>query len=147
MSVLDPGLTFEFHISVFGLWSYVFCRLQETSPYLVKHMAMPCYIMNEMSDVLGHCSALKGYTGPGSTWANEMNFVINHVPCAGLIALPVDQQPTLPLCYGCPNGLTIYFINEYSDCLYWASILNSIFQSLFVRLVYTVGYNRQTRLW
>ena len=26
-----------------------------------------------MNGVLGHDSALYGYTGPGTTWANEMN--------------------------------------------------------------------------
>ena len=29
---------------------------------------------NEMNDALGHDSALKGYTGPWTTRANEMNF-------------------------------------------------------------------------
>ena len=33
--------------------------------------------------VLGHESALSGYTGPGTTWANEKNFVLNHGPGAG----------------------------------------------------------------
>ena len=41
---------------------------------------------NEMNAVLGHKSTLFGYTGPGTTWANEMNFVLNHAPGAGLIA-------------------------------------------------------------
>ena len=35
-------------------------------------------------------SALKGYTGPGTTWVNKRNFVMNHAPGAGLIAEPVD---------------------------------------------------------
>ena len=49
-----------------------------------------------MYGVLGHNSAL-------TTWANEMNFVVNHVPGVGSIAQPVDQQSrALPLCYGCP---------------------------------------------
>ena len=35
--------------------------------------------------------------------ANELNFVLKHVPSAGLIAQPVDQQASvLPLSYGCP---------------------------------------------
>ena len=40
----------------------------------------------------------------GATWANEMNFVMNHVPGAGSITQPaVDQQSSvLPLCYGRP---------------------------------------------
>ena len=40
----------------------------------------------EMNDVLGHDAALRGYTGLGSTWANEMSFVMKHAP-----ARPVDQ--------------------------------------------------------
>ena len=36
--------------------------------------------------LLGHDSALLGYAGPGTTWANEMNFVMNHAPGAGSIA-------------------------------------------------------------
>ena len=39
-----------------------------------------------MNGVLGHDFQLKDYTGPGTTWANEMNFVINHASGAGLIA-------------------------------------------------------------
>ena len=36
-----------------------------------------------MIGVLGHDSALQGYTRPGTSWTNEMNFVINHAPGAG----------------------------------------------------------------
>ena len=52
--------------------------------------------------------ALEGYTGPGTTWGNEMNFVMKHAPGAGSIARPVKQQscatlitvrPTPPLQY------------------------------------------------
>ena len=39
-----------------------------------------------------HC---KG-TGPGTTWANEINFVMNQAPGVG----HVDQQSSA-LCYGC----------------------------------------------
>ena len=60
--------------------------------------------MNEMNGVLGHDSALCCailYTR--TTWANEMNFTMNHATCAGLIVQPVDlQSSVLPLCYGCP---------------------------------------------
>ena len=45
-----------------------------------------------MNGVLSHDSALQSYTGPGATWANEMNFGMNHAPCAGSIAQPVAQQ-------------------------------------------------------
>ena len=38
-----------------------------------------------MNGVLGHYSALQGYTG--TTWANEMNFVMDHFPGAGSIAV------------------------------------------------------------
>ena len=38
---------------------------------------------------LGHDSALSGYTGPGTKWANEMNFIMNHAPGAGSIVRPV----------------------------------------------------------
>ena len=49
-------------------------------------------------NVLGHDSALQGYTRPGTTWANEMSFIMDHVPVAGSIARPVDQQSSaLPL--------------------------------------------------
>ena len=50
---------------------------------------------------LGRDSALLGYAGPGTTWAIEMNFVMNHAPDAGSITRHVDKQSnTLPLCYG-----------------------------------------------
>ena len=39
-----------------------------------------------MIGVLGHDSALKGYTEPETTWASEMNFVMNLAPSAGSIA-------------------------------------------------------------
>ena len=51
-----------------------------------------------MIGVLGHVSALHW---SGTTWANEMNFVMKHAPSAGLIGGPVDQQSSmLRLCYG-----------------------------------------------
>ena len=55
-----------------------------------------------MNGALGHDSALYGYTGPGTTWAHEMNFVMNHAPGALSLARPIDQQSgALSLCYGC----------------------------------------------
>ena len=33
-----------------------------------------------MNAVLGHDAALLGYTGPGTTWADEINFVMKHTP-------------------------------------------------------------------
>ena len=56
-----------------------------------------------MTGVLDHDSAIQGYTQPGTTWANEMNIVMNHAPGAGSIARLVYQQSsTIPLCYGDP---------------------------------------------
>ena len=56
-----------------------------------------------MNDLLGHNSALQGYTAPGTTQAKEMNFVMNHAPGAGSIAQPVDRQSSaLPLYHGRP---------------------------------------------
>ena len=57
-----------------------------------------------MNGVLGHDSALQGYTGPGTAWSNGMNFVTNHAPGAESIAQPLNQQSSmLPLCYGRPQ--------------------------------------------
>ena len=47
---------------------------------------MSLLISNEINGVSGHSSALYGYTGPGTTWANDTNFVMNHAPSAGTIA-------------------------------------------------------------
>ena len=44
---------------------------------------------------------LQGYTGPRITWADEMNFVVDHATGAGSITRPVDQQSSaLPLYHG-----------------------------------------------
>ena len=51
-----------------------------------------------MNGILGYNSTLKGYTGLGTTRANEMNFIMNHAPGTGLIPRLVDQQSSmLPL--------------------------------------------------
>ena len=49
--------------------------------------------------ILGHESTLYGYTGHGTTWANEMNFVLNHAPGAGSIVTcrPAVQHTTTEL--------------------------------------------------
>ena len=62
-----------------------------------------------MNGVLGHNSALQGYAGSGTTWANDMPFVMNHDPGAGSLARPIDlQSSALPLCHGYPlNGVKI----------------------------------------
>ena len=36
--------------------------------------------------VFSHDFAVQGYTGPGTTLANKINFGMNHAPCAGSIA-------------------------------------------------------------
>ena len=55
-----------------------------------------------MIGVLDHDSALQGYTGPGTTWKNEMNLL-------GIMPLAQDRSlglltssPGLPLYHGCP---------------------------------------------
>ena len=56
-----------------------------------------------MNGVVGHDTTLQGYTGLGPTRVNEMNFVMDYAPCAGLITQPVNQQSSMvPLCYCCP---------------------------------------------
>ena len=65
--------------------------------------------MNEC--LLGHISALYGYTGPGTTWDNEMHLSINHAPgtCTGSITRPVDLQScVLPLHLGCAQNKIAY---------------------------------------
>ena len=58
----------------------------------------------QMNGVLGHDSALQVYAGLETTWANEMNLVLNHAPGAGPIARPVGRQfSVLPLYHGCPT--------------------------------------------
>ena len=47
-----------------------------------------------MNGVSGQNSALLGYTGPRTTWANDFNFGMNHAPGAGSITQPVDQHAT-----------------------------------------------------
>ena len=42
--------------------------------------------------VIGHNSALQDYTGPGTNWANGMNFAVNHTPGAGSIATYYDTS-------------------------------------------------------
>ena len=47
--------------------------------------------------VLDQNAALQGNTGPGTTWANAMNFRMNHAPDARLIDRPIDLQSTVLL--------------------------------------------------
>ena len=46
-----------------------------------------------MNAVLGHNSALQGYTGSETTWTNEMNFVMNHAPGAGCSLSLLTSSP------------------------------------------------------
>ena len=60
------------------------------------------------------------YTGPGKTWSNEMNFVMNHAPGAGSITQPVDlQSSALPLCYGLPLILKCVSVMCLCDLFLW----------------------------
>ena len=47
-----------------------------------------------MNVVLDHGSVLQGYTGPGTTWTNEVNFGMKHAPRAGSFAVPVALHCT-----------------------------------------------------
>ena len=62
-------------------------------------------LTNAMIGALGHDSALVRLYWTGTTWANQMSFVMNYVPGAISIAQPVDQQySALSLYQGCPLG-------------------------------------------
>ena len=68
----------------------------------------------QMNGVLSHGCTLQGYTGPWTTWANEMNFVMNRAPVTGLLTRPVDQGaytvPWMPL--GCIAADCYYYNNS-----------------------------------
>ena len=51
-----------------------------------------------MNGVLDHDSAWLGYTGPGTTWANEMDCVVNRAPGVESIAQLVDHQSSALHC-------------------------------------------------
>ena len=54
-----------------------------------------------MNSVLGHDSALYGYTLQGTTLINKVNFSVDKIQGVGSITGPVDQQSSmLQLCYG-----------------------------------------------
>ena len=48
---------------------------------------------HKMIGVLGHDFAL---VRPGTTWANEINFVMKHAPSARSLIGPVDQHSPAP---------------------------------------------------
>ena len=61
-----------------------------------------------MNGVIGREPAVEGYTRLWTTWSNMMNLGLNHAPGAGLMAWPVDLQSSmLPLCYGCPQKMSM----------------------------------------
>ena len=49
--------------------------------------------MNEWCFRPRYCTFKARYTGPGTTWANEMN-IMSHAPGAGSIARPAVQRTT-----------------------------------------------------
>ena len=70
-----------------------------------------------MISLLDNDFALQGYTGPGTNFANEMKFVMNHVPGAGSIVRPVDQQSSaLPLYQGCSRITVREMTISMTDC-------------------------------
>ena len=108
--------------------------------YTMVELTNPCYSltnyfvwMNEWCLRSLFCTV----TGPGITWANEMNLVMNHAPGAGSIARPVDlQSSALPLNHGRPLYVRLflsrkvvssqgpcftfkYYYNYYCCCCYW----------------------------
>ena len=66
-------------------------------------------LTNEMTHILGHDSALYGYTVLELNSANEMNFGMKHAPGAVSIAQPINLQSSAPpLCYGCPQSQNLH---------------------------------------
>ena len=61
------------------------------SVFVALQNMMKCSKLCEMIGILGHDSALYGYTRPGTTSTNEIIFVMNHAPGAGSITHPVGQ--------------------------------------------------------
>ena len=80
---------------------------------------------------LGQDAAMWGYTVPGTTWANEMNFCMSQAPGAEFIARLVDLQSSmLPLCYDCPytsleRQWRAYVHTGITDRAYDTSVKNS----------------------
>ena len=52
-----------------------------------------------MNGVLGYESVMYGYTGTETTWANEMNIVMNHAPGLGLTTYPNITNSSLFILY------------------------------------------------
>ena len=116
----DSGMTVQ---SPGSLHSEVTMCVNNRLPYwglstLTRKSAFPYSsgtLNKQMNGVLDHDAALKGYTGPGITWANEMNFVWNHASGAASIARPIAQQCSLLLlCPGLPLVDKQCIINPYN---------------------------------
>ena len=69
--------------------------------------------LKHINCVLDHDSALYGFTVPGTTWDNEMTFVMNHAPGAGSIARPVDQHASSPACYHCITDVPYIYTKHF----------------------------------
>ena len=79
------------------------------------------------------------YTEPGTTWANEMNFVMNHVSGAGSIARPVDQHYSALLLYHrCPRANEMKFDVNHAPgtgSITWLLACNTIQNVVFKMLL------------
>ena len=79
----DPHLTLQYGLlkrRIHGIGNQTHCTISKIET--VPNGLFYCWIQmwNEMIGVSGHDSALEGYTGPGTTWVNGMNLVMNHAP-------------------------------------------------------------------
>ena len=81
-----------------------------------------------MNVVLGYDSALQGYTGPGTPWADKMNFV-NRTSGAGSIDRPVDQQS---------NALPLYLGRHLKHANNVSSSSKSVYQQTNCNLLFTI---------
>ena len=79
----------ECHNGTKGTWAYI---MYQYNTNVIRILSTE----EQMIIVLGHGSALKGYNGPGTTWANSMNFVMKHVTSGGstLDCWPAVQSAT-----------------------------------------------------
>ena len=93
---------------------------------------------------LGYDSVLWGYTGPGTTWTNETNFVMKHAPGAGSIVWPVDQQSSAITELQMPPPLAHFKINWFVGTFPIHTSLHSqivIHQIMLSAMTYEPGFN------
>ena len=93
---------------------------------------------NEVIGVLGHDSALYGYTGPGTTWAIMRGYLlwIMSLVQDRLLAWPVDQQScALPLCLLLAHKIYQCRCQFASQMLWWnlAKVKCTVWQSYLHR--------------